>query len=88
MIKTPVGRIALFPAIVVLCLSATVYPQQVFVDQSELAPWLVIDAPPGWEQLATDVLLKELPGWKRDALGNLILRKRRRQPSPSDRLWN
>ena len=44
-------------------------------DQAALMSWLSLDAPPGWEQLATDVLLKQLPGWKRDPLGNLILRK-------------
>ncbi len=75
MIKTPVRRIALIPAVVVLCLSATVNSQQSLIDQSALAPWLNLDAPPGWEHLATDVLLKELPGWKRDSLGNLIIRK-------------
>ena len=30
---------------------------------------------PGWEHLATDSILQATPGWKRDALGNLILRK-------------
>jgi len=40
-----------------------------------LLGWIALDAPPGWEHLATDVLLKALPGWQRDALGNLILRK-------------
>lgn len=40
-----------------------------------LTSWISLDAPPGWEHLATDVLLKAMPGWQRDALGNLILRK-------------
>ena len=37
--------------------------------------WIDLDAPPGREYLATDKILNHMPGWKRDALGNLILRK-------------
>jgi putative aminopeptidase len=37
--------------------------------------WLALDAPPGWEHLATDTIQKAMPGWKRDTLGNLVLRK-------------
>jgi len=44
-------------------------------DARALRSWIALDAPPGWEHLATDVILKSLPGWRRDALGNLILRK-------------
>ena len=44
-------------------------------DARALRSWVALDAPPGWEHLATDVILKSLPGWRRDALGNLILRK-------------
>src|SRR5690242_13422686 len=44
-------------------------------DARALRSWIALDAPPGWEHLATDVILKSLPGWQRDALGNLILRK-------------
>jgi len=40
-----------------------------------LARWIQLDAPPGWEHLATDELMKALPGWSRDAAGNLMLRK-------------
>jgi len=40
-----------------------------------LHTWIALDAPPGREQLATDAILKLMPGWKRDALGNLSLRK-------------
>ena len=40
-----------------------------------LASWVALDAPPGREYLATDTILKAMPGWKRDALGNLMLRK-------------
>ena len=40
-----------------------------------LRAWLALDAPPGWEHRATDVIMKAVPGWRRDALGNLMLRK-------------
>src|SRR5438045_947956 len=40
-----------------------------------LRSWIALDAPPGWEHVATDQILRATPGWKRDALGNLILRK-------------
>jgi putative aminopeptidase len=40
-----------------------------------LRAWLSLDAPPGWEHRATDVIMEAMPGWKRDVLGNLILRQ-------------
>ena len=40
-----------------------------------LTSWIALDAPPGWEHRATDVIMQAMPGWKRDALGNLSLRK-------------
>ncbi len=40
-----------------------------------LRSWLALAAPPGWEHLATDVISSAMPGWRRDALGNLILRQ-------------
>ena len=40
-----------------------------------LTSWVALDAPPGREHLATDTILQVMPGWKRDALGNLMLRK-------------
>src|SRR5918999_71111 len=40
-----------------------------------LRTWLAVDAPPGSEHRATDRIMQQLPGWKRDPLGNLILRK-------------
>src|SRR6185295_13318594 len=42
---------------------------------SALRDWIALDAPPGWEHRATDVIMRNMPGWQRDALGNLILRK-------------
>ena len=40
-----------------------------------LRSWIALDAPPGWEHLATDVISSAMPGWRRDALGNLLLRQ-------------
>ena len=40
-----------------------------------LRSWIALDAPPGWEHVATDPIMREMPGWKRDVLGNLVLRK-------------
>jgi putative aminopeptidase FrvX len=37
--------------------------------------WILNDAPPGREHLFTDIIMAEMPGWKRDQLGNLSLRK-------------
>ena len=42
---------------------------------SVLRSWIALDAPPGWEHVATDPIMRAMPGWKRDALGNLVLRK-------------
>lgn len=44
-------------------------------DARALRSWIALDAPPGWEHLATDVIRASMPEWRRDALGNLILRK-------------
>lgn len=40
-----------------------------------LRTWIALDAPPGWEHRATDAIMRATPGWQRDALGNLIMRK-------------
>ena len=42
---------------------------------AKLRSWILLDAPPGHEHLATDVIMRNMPGWQRDALGNLIMRK-------------
>src|ERR1043165_786009 len=51
------------------------FAQDAQSDARALRSWIALDAPPGWEHLATDVIRKSMPGWQRDALGNLILRK-------------
>ena len=37
--------------------------------------WIALDAAPGREQDATAIIERALPGWQRDALGNLVLRR-------------
>jgi putative aminopeptidase len=44
-------------------------------DAKALRSWIALDAPPGWEHLATAPILQAMPGWRRDALGNLMLRQ-------------
>ena len=45
------------------------------LNEFSFVSWINLDAPPGREYLATDDIMRSLPGWKRDNLGNLILRK-------------
>lgn len=62
--------------LLLLALSSFVAAQDGVPDRlSELHEWIGLDAPPGREHLATDTIMRALPGWKRDALGNLMLRK-------------
>ncbi|HKR11126.1 MAG TPA: M20/M25/M40 family metallo-hydrolase [Pyrinomonadaceae bacterium] len=42
---------------------------------TRLRSWLALDAPPGWEHRATDIIMQQSRGWRRDPLGNLILHK-------------
>ena len=44
-------------------------------DVKALQSWIALDAPPGWEHLATEPIVAAMPGWRRDALGNLMLRQ-------------
>jgi putative aminopeptidase FrvX len=62
--------------LLLLALSSFVAAQDGVPDRlSELHEWIGLDAPPGREHLATEMIMRALPGWKRDALGNLMLRK-------------
>jgi putative aminopeptidase FrvX len=45
------------------------------LNEFSFVSWIDLDAPPGREYLATGEIMRALPGWKRDNLGNLILRK-------------
>jgi len=38
-------------------------------DARALRSWIALDAPPGWEHVATDVILKSMPGWRRECDG-------------------
>jgi putative aminopeptidase FrvX len=40
-----------------------------------LASWIALDAPTGRETSATDVIARDMPGWSRDAVGNLVARR-------------
>jgi putative aminopeptidase len=66
-------RITMMTTMILLCLAApfNVHSQ----DQVALTNWVALDAPAGWEHLATDSLLKVLPGFQRDKSGNLVLKK-------------
>ncbi|HEV2834069.1 MAG TPA: hypothetical protein VGW58_02065, partial [Pyrinomonadaceae bacterium] len=44
-------------------------------DANALRTWLALEAPPGWEHVATDQILRKMPQWRRDALGNLMLKQ-------------
>lgn len=71
----------LFWSLLVVILSSTLLnAQSSLEDAPPLANWISLDAPPGWEHLATDPIMKALPGWHRDSLGNLILRKGKGSP--------
>jgi len=58
-----------------LVLAVRVSAQDSGLAESSLVSWINLDAPPGREYLATDAIMGSEPGWKRDQLGNLILRK-------------
>lgn len=40
-----------------------------------VASWMSLDAPPGHESEATDAIRSTFPDWRRDATGNLLLRR-------------
>ena len=58
-----------------LLLASSTAAQNVPSAATALRTWMALDAPPGREYFTTDEILKSVPGWKRDALGNLVLRK-------------
>jgi putative aminopeptidase len=66
--------LALTPIIAWACLFP-VAAQDGSSSASVLRGWTALDAPPGWEHVATDSIMHAMTGWKRDALGNLVLRK-------------
>jgi putative aminopeptidase FrvX len=68
------SKLALATLLVLAC-SFNLAAQDGGNSAAALNSWIALDAPPGWEHVATDSIMKAIPGWKRDALGNLILRK-------------
>ncbi|HSE18377.1 MAG TPA: M20/M25/M40 family metallo-hydrolase [Pyrinomonadaceae bacterium] len=73
---SPVKKSILLPAtLLVLACSFSLAAQNGGDSAAALKSWIGLDAPPGWEHVATDSIMKAMPGWKRDALGNLVLRK-------------
>ncbi len=62
-------------ALLSLLFGSNVVAQDGGLAEPSLASWINLDAPPGRENLATDEILRSMQGWKRDQLGNLILRK-------------
>ena len=69
-------KIALALATLLVVFTGDVRAQDGTPDVSEkLASWIELPAPPGREHHATDAILQSMPEWKRDALGNLMLRK-------------
>lgn len=78
MIKKHSFQVAAISALVVtasLLLPTNLQSQNNESAATALVSWLALDAPPGWEHVATDKILQAMPAWKRDALGNLVLRK-------------
>ena len=56
-----------------LLMAAPALSQRRAVDA--IATWIALDAPVGHEELATDIIRRELPGWSRDRMGNLLMRR-------------
>ena len=65
----------LWATTLLLVFSLDVVAQNGVHSADALGNWIALDAPPGWEHLATDQIMRAMPGWKRDVLGNLVLRK-------------
>jgi putative aminopeptidase len=65
----------LWATTLLLVFSFNVVAQNGVHSADALRSWIALDAPPGWEHLATDQIMRAMPGWKRDVLGNLVLRK-------------
>ena len=68
-------RKALLLVLLVFLIAITSSAQDGWVYEFSPETWINLDAPPGREALATDEIQQALKGWKRDNLGNLILRK-------------
>ena len=73
--KPVVFTLALLVILLLVRVSVAQNGRDESAEAKALRSWIALDAPPGWEHLATDVISKAMPGWRRDALGNLMLKK-------------
>ena len=72
------SRVSALLILVLCCSHAAVFAQSSQSNEAQLkalSTWIALDAPPGWEHVATDPLMKTMPGWTRDSSGNLLMRK-------------
>src|SRR5678816_4452998 len=79
----PANRVKtlLWATTLLLVFSLDVVAQNGVHSADALRSWIALDAPPGWEHVATDPIMQAMPAWKRDVLGNLVLRKGSGSPS-------
>lgn len=75
-----IGATGALVLVAALCSPVRLQSQTNESTAAALTSWLALDAPPGWEHRATDVIMQAMPGWKRDALGNLSMRKGQGNP--------
>ena len=73
--KPVVFTLALLTILLLIRVSPAQNGRDETADAKALRSWIALDAPPGWEHLATDVITSAMPGWRRDALGNLMLKQ-------------
>ncbi len=71
----PSRKTVLMLALLVFGLSVPLRAQNGPSVELQISRWIALDAPPGWETVATDTIMQVMPDWKRDALGNLMWRK-------------
>src|SRR5215467_8041309 len=70
-----VTTVALLPMLLLFLPAGTQSKDLNGSKETALASWVALDGPPGWEKLWNDAVIKAMPGWQRDELGNLIMHK-------------
>ena len=70
-----VTTVALLPMLLLFVPAGTQSKDLNGSKETALASWVALDGPPGWEKLWNDAVIKAMPGWQRDELGNLIMHK-------------
>lgn len=72
-------RLQWWAAALAVCAPAAVGAQEPSAPDTTTKPalesWIALDAAPGREQAATAIIERAVPGWQRDALGNLVMRR-------------